>query len=272
MLRVSPSRSSGFTLIELLVVIAIIAVLAGLLLPALAGAKQRALQVKCLNNEKQLALTSSLYSGDYADGLVANGGVQSAGDSGPKLWVLGGYHNFEEAFTNVAFLIDPKRAAFAPYLKSKDVYKCPSDKTTVVVSRGRPVPQVRSYSMNVYLGPTAAMSDRISSSYRVYRKTGDIAAPVDTFLFQDLTPQSLCTPAFVVLMPPLAYSQFFHLPATHHNHRGVVSFTDGHAEAHRWSDPKTFRNATLGQKIDHNLIVPTDQDLKWIQDHTTVLK
>jgi hypothetical protein len=186
--------------------------------------------------------------------------------------VLGSWHNFENAFTNVSFLIDPRFAAFGPYVTAKGMYKCPSDKTTVVVSRGRPVPQVRSYSMNLYLGPTASMDGRLSPKYRPFRKSTDISAPSDIFLSQDLTPQSLCTPAFVVLMPGMGGDVFFHLPATHHNRGGVISFTDGHAENHRWFDPKTFRNATLGQKIDHNLSAPKSRDLAWIQAHTTVLK
>jgi prepilin-type N-terminal cleavage/methylation domain-containing protein len=109
MFQKNTRNERGFTLIELLVVIAIIAILAALLLPALARAKDKARQVECINNLKQVGLGLRIWGNDNGDKFpwevaVANGGSMGAAD-----WV----DNFRAASNE---LVTPK------------VLLCPGDK------------------------------------------------------------------------------------------------------------------------------------------------
>lgn len=266
-----PNRSErGFTLVELLVVIAIIAVLAGMLLPALGRAKAKANGIYCMNNTRQLTLAWLQFAMDHGDQLPGNiGGDRAHGthravaETLTKSWVVGwmDFSPNNPDNTSTALLRD---AQLGQYMGSAVTpYRCPGDKVRV---GGKA--RVRSLSANGYVG---FETDGIKSSgWRVFRKSSDIVTPSPSQLwaFIDERPDHLNDGFFVVLMDgfqprnPRLWT-IGNLPATFHGDAGGISFADGHSEIHRWRDPRTLRpNAPLTPSQEN-------KDIEWLMERST---
>ncbi|MBI3922236.1 MAG: DUF1559 domain-containing protein [Armatimonadetes bacterium] len=189
----------GFTLIELLIVIAIITILAAILFPVFARAREKARQTVCLSNVKQVTLAVLMYAEDYEDTLPR----VCLRALGPSSW---------ESWADVV----------QPYAKNAHVFRCPSD------SRGG---LVLSYGWNVgswYWPKVSGMGCGYLHPELPTIGLGDVAEPTMTVMIAELNPQ---------WVPFQIYEPYFYDAAqqiipisSRHNEGSNYAFVDGHAK------------------------------------------
>jgi prepilin-type N-terminal cleavage/methylation domain-containing protein/prepilin-type processing-associated H-X9-DG protein len=234
----SQREGRGFTLIELLVVIAIIAILAAILFPVFAKAREKARTASCQSNLKQLALGVLMYAQDYDEKLPVGWWAFYPGCPGGT-WCSWGYSHSQMWHTRIY-----------PYVKNAQVFSCPSSGYSAYLDCNAPDGSGAcglfnvDYVYNPYLGfNCCGGAIGFSSGYGGFpTPIGAISAPAQTIMISDADTNRLYSysPAYVIANNPTRQSPSWMTEGINYRHNDGANhaFADGHV---KWLKRETIQ-------------------------------
>ena len=282
-------RTKAFTLIELLVVIAIIAILAAILLPALASAKQAAIVSYCINNKKQMLTAWVMYAGEDHDVLADNHNYNdfSTYEGGGTVFVPGvstpawaeGTMTWDTSSenTNTLYLVNARASLLGPYIgTSYKVFWCPADIFIGPQQRSQSWPnRCRSITMSGFTGPgqkwdfgwPQGLTNSVTKMAQFVSP-----GPGNAWVFMDEHPDSIDDCQLYVNPADAEQTTsdglFTELPASYHNKAGGVGFADGHVECHKWLEALTCPPVQYIQYVHSVNVGTASRDLMWLAQRT----
>jgi prepilin-type N-terminal cleavage/methylation domain-containing protein/prepilin-type processing-associated H-X9-DG protein len=256
-------KNNGFTLVELLVVIAIIALLMGVLLPALNKARKIAKRVVCMSNMRQLVVAWMTYA-EGSDGKIVNGGqyppppntlpdgtlvkepywcsgTHTTADPGYD-WNIGGYWGPDEYCTPGTPVLTydqrvekMKKGALYRYIQNTKVYRCAEGEK--IIHRTYSIPN----SMNGH--SSSATSADARAEGQVFKRTGEIKKAAERLVFIE---EVRMTPDAIQIMANNPWWEDYpDWPGVMHDNGATVGMADGHCDLWKWKCQVTMDMCAL---------------------------
>lgn len=259
-------KQRGFTLIELLVVIAVIAVLMGILMPALQIAKKKAQGTVCSSRQKQLVLAWVMYADDNNDKIVNSD--TRMGNKG--YWVKPPQNESGSAVGISSMTLEDRKrgikaGALYPYIKSVEFYHCPADERRRYAENS-PECAYRSFSI-----PSGLNSDwaapKGGADHVAYKNRSNLKRPSEALVFLEEGEREKGfnhhSWALWITRP-----EFYDPLAIFHGGSSTMGYADGHAQSYRWRTREVIDMFEKGRKSMS--VNPSNEDYLFLKEHYPV--